>query len=459
MLHEIWAVTTVDRVAQAVSAGLECDDQVIVVGIKAEEVANGLGPRPGRLFAYQENLVTGRPAGTGDAVRVALDAYPSRDDRDVYIFLGDMGLLTGAGVAEFRDAFQATPCDMMILTGNYSGPVEQNYYGRIVRVPALAINGEPSADDAGKVIEIIEHKDILGLSVDEGRVVEYNGRGYAFDRDGLLNSREINTGVFAFKEPRLRAAIGRLDTDNAQGEYLLTDIVDILNREGRVVRALLAGSEEEILAFNTKGVLRQMERIARRRAYERLQDIVTLTDPEDFFIADPVIDRMEQLDKQSGPLEITFGKGVHVDAHVHLSPGVCIGDRSRLSGKMNLGSGVTVGADVTLAADDAQILLGENAAIGDGVTITGDVRVARQSQLGRHITISGSTQAPCVLGEGVHITGNSHLNSCRVDHYVRIEHCILHHKHVAAVENPDGTIQPIRYQIPPPEGTTSVKDL
>ena len=282
MLHEIWGVPTVDRVAQAAAKGLDCDDQVIVVGVKAEEVARRLGARPGRVFAYQENLVTGQPAGTGDAVRVGLEAFCD-GDRHVYILLGDMGLLSGESLAEFRNAFESDPCDMMILTGTYSGPAEQNYYGRIVRVPAQDRNGKASCDDVGKVIEILEHEDILSLGPDQDHCVNYNGRPYAFTRDQLLDGREINTGVFALAESSLRAGVSQLDTDNTQGEYLLTDIVDILNRDGQVIRATLATSEEEILAFNTKGVLRQMEGIARRRAFERLQDIVTLEDPRDFF--------------------------------------------------------------------------------------------------------------------------------------------------------------------------------
>ena len=155
MLHQIWGKPTVTRVADAVEKGLESPNQIIVVGIKGAEVARAAGERPGRIFAYQENPVLGRPAGTGDAVRVALESLPDRgENREIYIFLGDMGLLTGKVVEQFRRSFESRPCDMMVLTGTYRGPSEQNYYGRIVRVPAVHRSGHPSGEDEGKVIEI-----------------------------------------------------------------------------------------------------------------------------------------------------------------------------------------------------------------------------------------------------------------------------------------------------------------
>ena len=95
MLHEIWGRPTALRVARAVQQGLDSPIQVIVVGIKGADVAKATRAQSGRVFAYQENPVLGLPAGTGDAVRVGLQSFPEATaDRDVYIFLGDMDLLT-----------------------------------------------------------------------------------------------------------------------------------------------------------------------------------------------------------------------------------------------------------------------------------------------------------------------------------------------------------------------------
>ncbi len=230
MLHEIWGEATVLRVAKAINKGLDSPNQIIVVGIKGEEVAAATGKRMGRRFAYQENLVLGRPAGTGDAVRVALGEFDaSAQERDIYIFLGDMGLLTGEVVSQFRHSFEQANCDMMVLTGLYSGPSESNYYGRIIRVPAADSKGTPSGPDEDRVIEIKEHKDILRISEDVPYTVQFNGRSYDFSRKELLETREINTGVFAFKETDLRCYIEEINTDNAQGEVMLTDLLHISN--------------------------------------------------------------------------------------------------------------------------------------------------------------------------------------------------------------------------------------
>ncbi|MDE2742773.1 MAG: NTP transferase domain-containing protein, partial [Gemmatimonadota bacterium] len=277
MLHEIWGQPTAVRVARAVQEGLDSPNQVIVVGIKGIDVARAAGPQQGRLFAYQENPVLGLPAGTGDAVRVGLQVFPAAAvDRDVYIFLGDMGLLTGQVVAQFRASFENADCDMMVLTGLYSGSAESNSYGRIVRVPATDASGQPAGEDRDKVIEIREHKDILSLDAATPYEAAYNGRTYALTRQELLETREINTGVVAFRESALRTYIQHLDTDNAQGELLLTDLVQIFNQHQLVVRAATADSEEELLAFNVKSVWRQMEAIARRWAYDKLKDTITI---------------------------------------------------------------------------------------------------------------------------------------------------------------------------------------
>ena len=145
MLHQIWGQPSALRVANAAREGLECNSQIIVVGIKGSDVIRSTGSAEGRVFAYQENPAKGLPGGTGDAVRSALEAFAPIDrDRDVYIFPGDMGLLSGEVVQGFRSIFEASDADMMLLTGRYSGSVESNYYGRILRVPEFDASGASS---------------------------------------------------------------------------------------------------------------------------------------------------------------------------------------------------------------------------------------------------------------------------------------------------------------------------
>lgn len=461
MLHEIWGRPTVLRVARAVRAGLDSPNQVIVVGIKGAEVARAAGSQPGRLFAYQENPVLGLPAGTGDAVRVGLEALPpAAVERDVYIYLGDMGLLTEEVVAQFRRSFEGDACDMMVLTGIYSGPPEQNYYGRIVRVPAVDREGRPADADEGKVIEIKERQDLLKIDPAEPYTVTYNGRAYAFGRDELLAIREINTGVFAFRETRLREYLRELSTDNAQGELLLTDLVGIFNRHGKVVRATRAASEEEILAFNVKSVLRQMEAIARHWAYVRLMDTITIADEEDFFIADEVIEQILALDREKGPLDICIGKGVHLGPQVTLDRRVRISDRCHLTGRVALGEGVFLGPGVQCSTyQDQSMVLEEGVEVLSRNILKGSLRIGAGSRIESGVIMTGSDSFPLRVGRRVVIKGTSYLYGCLVDDELLIEHSVIKCRRVEQVRRRDGTIQPIRYVLPQPEGLDSISDL
>jgi len=461
MLHQIWGKPSVTRVADAVAAGLESPDQVIVVGIKGAEVARQLGARPGRRFAYQENPVLGLPAGTGDAVRVAIEAFaPATTPRDIYIFLGDMGLLTAQGVAQFRQEFEANPCDMMVLTGLYRGLAEQNYYGRIVRVPAADREGRPSGADQGKVIEIKEHKDILGLPGDRHYEARYQGRVYLFTREELLELREINTGVVAFREEPLRTHVGSLRNNNVQGELMLTDMVQILNQAGLVVRAMQAASEEEILAFNNKSVWRQMEAIARRWAYQRLMDLITIVDEEDFFIADEVIAQILALDQERGPLDIVVGKGAQVGPQVRLNRKVRLGDNCSLNGNVALGEGVSIGPGAQLSTYVGQtMMLEDGVEVLSGDILKGNLRIGRDSRIESGVILTGSDEHPLRIGRGVTVKGTTYLYGCLVDDGLLIEQSVIKCKHLVQVRRRDGSIQPIRYVRPQPEGLDSLAEL
>ncbi len=463
MLHEIWGRPTVVRVADAVADGLESPNQVLVVGIKAEEVAHHLGARPGRRFAYQENPVLGLPGGTGDAVRVALDHFDppaGGPDRHVYIFPGDMGLLTENVVAHFRRAFESEPCDMMVLTGLYEGPAEQNYYGRIVRVPRVDADGGAAGEDAGRVIAIKEHGDIRGLPEGGSEELTCRGRRYAFTRRELLETREINTLVVCFRESALRAHIGAMDTDNVQGELMLTDLVEIFNGQGLVVRAVPAANGDEILGFNVKSVWRRMEAIARRRAYERLMDIVTIVDEEDFFLADEVIEQIVALDKDRGPLDIVIGKGAKVGASVQLDRRVHLGDGCELSGRVILREGVHIGRGVRLSTYPRQdMVLEEGVEVLDRSVLKGNTVVGAGSRIESGVIMTGSDEHPMRVGRGVTVKGTSYLYGCRIDDDLLVEHSVIKTRRVQRVTRADGSVQPVRYVLPQPEGLDSIAPL
>jgi bifunctional UDP-N-acetylglucosamine pyrophosphorylase/glucosamine-1-phosphate N-acetyltransferase len=453
MLHEIWGKPSVVRIVEACRSGLDAPCLVVVVGIKAEEVARAVARRERTVFAYQAEQ-----RGTGHAVACALEPFAGRSIPErVYVFPGDMGLLHAQAVREFKDAFDRSDDDMVVMTGLYDGPPTENYYGRIVRVPDKDATGRASGADRGKVIEIREHKDILALGGDYE--VAYRGRPYRFTKDELLGLREFNTSVYAFKGEPLRRLIGNLGTDNVQGEVYLTDLIAEFNRHGLKIGAVSPSDPAVVLGFNNKSVLRQMEDLARRRVYDALKDILTFEDPDDFFIADDVVEDLIRLDREHGSLDVFLGAGARVGEGVRLNVNARIVRQADLAGAVVFGRNVTVGRNVHLSAYPHQTLvLGDNVEILAGDIVKGDVRIGDGSRNESGVNVTGSDEYPTRIGRNVLIKGTSYIFGSVVEDDVTILHSILVRKHVERIERKDGTTQAVRLYLPLPEGIDCVSE-
>lgn len=455
MLHEVWGVPTVVRVAEAAREGLESDNQIIVVGIKAEEVADAVGQHKHRVFVLQEEQ-----RGTGDAVRTALGVLGGDYRGHVYIFPGDMGLLTAQDVANFKRSFLDSGSDMLVLTGLYEGDPANNYYGRIVRVPEEDIAGRPSDDDFGKVIEIKEHKDILALKHDDLYKVTYQNRTYAFTREELINITEFNAGVYAFEAEPLLRHIGRLRADNVQGELYVTDLISIFNKNGLTVKAAHAADSGSVLGFNVKSVLKEMESIARERVYDKLKDIVTIQDKDDFFIADEVVEQILQLDKKFQSLDIVIGKGAHIGRQVQLNRGAQIGNHAYLEGRIIFGERVRIQENVHLSTYPHQAMrIGRNSEIFQGNIVKGNLVIGENCQIESSVHITGSDEFPTRIGNNVIIKGTSYIFGSIIEDDLWIEHSVLKCKYIERTVKKDGTVQPVRYVLPLPEGLDSIKNI
>jgi bifunctional UDP-N-acetylglucosamine pyrophosphorylase/glucosamine-1-phosphate N-acetyltransferase len=455
MLHEIWGVPTVERVAIAAREGLGSTNLVIVVGIKAKEVADALGKRDHQMFVYQAEQ-----RGTGDAVRVALAVIQKKFKGDIYIFPGDMGLLNAEVVQKFKDDFLSNDCDMMVLSGIFDGDPRDNYYGRIVRVPKEDVDGKSSGADFGKVIEIKEHKDILALRDDLPYKVSYKGRTYAFGKSDLIAIPEFNTGVYAFKAKKIHEHIHRLKTDNVQGELYLTDLISIFNEHKLTVKSSAAQDNHAVLGFNVKSVLKEMESFARQRVFDQLKDLVTIEDDEDFFIAEEVVKRIIELDKKSGPLDIYIGKGVYIGREVELSKGVQIHNGARLMGRVIVGENVRIRENVHLSTYPNQTLkIGRSTQIFKEDIIKGNLEIGENCHIGSSVNITGSDDFPTRIGNNVFIKGTSYIFGSIIEDDIYIEHSVLKCKHVQRTVRKDGTVQAIRYVLPLPEGLDSIRDI
>lgn len=456
MLHSIWGVPTVERVYNSCTCGNETMNTITVVGIKALDVMNVLGKRERNVFAYQEEQ-----RGTGHAVQVALEKLDMKKfDGIVYVLPGDMGLIDADSVHEFKNNFLNSGTDMMVLTGIYEGPVEQNNYGRIIRVKEKDCSGESSGADLGKVIEIIEHKDILALKDNELYKLVYNGRTYCYSKDELLANREYNSGVYAFKAKYLQELIHTLSSDNAQNEIYITDLIYAFINAGYSVGAAFPSKPYVVMGFNDKTVLREMENIFRQNVYESIKNIIEIDDPEDFFIEEGVVKQIIEMDKKGMPLDIRLGKGVHLGKGVQLNYDLHLKKHSFIEGGIRFGRGVTIGEYTHISTYPDQIMeLRNGVKIYSGDMVKGNVILEENVTIESGVIMTGSDEFPIRIGKNVLIKGTTYIFGSIIEEDVFIEHSIIVKKKVHKIVKRNGEVQKIRFYSPMPAGIDCIESI
>lgn len=456
MLHEIWGKPTVQRVFEACKSGLPKSNSIIVTGIKAEDIIQVIGNKKNNLFAFQEEQ-----NGTGHAVQIALEIIDKKKyNGTVYILPGDMGLINDKTMKMFRNEFKKSKADMMVLTGIYEGNPSENSYGRIIRVKDLDDNGKPSGKDAQKVIEIIEHKDILSIDPNKPIIRKFNGKNYSFTREELINNNEFNSGVFAFKYKHLVKLINEIKSDNVQGEIYITDLIALFNSTGLSVGAVSAKQKHVIMGFNNKSVLKEMDAIARKIEYQKLKDIIAIDDPDDFFIAEDVISDILDADKKGSPLDIHIGKGAHIGEGVKLNYNIDLRKNVFVNGNVVFGKNVTVGENVHLSCFPHQTLkIHDNVEILWSDIIKGNLTIGENSRIESSVNMTGSDDYPTVIGKNVVIKGTSYVFGSIIDDNLFIEHSVLIKKKVDKLIRKDGKIQEIKFFLPMPEGIDAIDDL
>jgi bifunctional UDP-N-acetylglucosamine pyrophosphorylase / glucosamine-1-phosphate N-acetyltransferase len=456
MLHTIWGIPTVERVHNACTIAVKGINSVVVVGIKALDVLNVLGTRTNTTYAYQEEQ-----HGTGHAVQVALKNIKNiPDDGIVFVLPGDMGLIDAETLKSFRKSFIESKADMIVLTGIFNGDAKENNYGRIIRVKAKDTKGKRSGNDEGKVIEILEHKDILALDDDKPYLTNYKGRSYSFSKGELIKNNEYNSGVFAFNFNKLKELISQLKSDNVQKEIYLTDLISLFNEKNYSVAAESPEKDYVVMGFNNKSVLKEMEAIARKNVYEKLKDIIEIEDPDDFFIHEKVVENILMADKKYTALDVVVGKGVHIGEDVDLNFNLQLGKNVFVDGKVLFGKNVSVSQNVHLSCNQGQTLkIGNDVQILWGDIIKGNIVIGDGSRIESSVNMTGSDEFPLRIGKNVLIKGTSYIFGSKIADNLFIEHSILVKKKVRAVKDKKGKIQPVRYFVPESEGEKSILSL
>ena len=216
VLHRLGDRPLLTHVLEAV-APLRPARTVVVVGHQAEDVA-AISEGPGVTTVLQAEQL-----GTGHAVDMARGELEGREGYTL-VLCGDVPLLRTETIEALVETTRSTGAAATVLTAIAE---DATGYGRIVR------------DDEDRVVAIVEHKD----ASEEQREI-----------------REYNTGTWCFDNTRLWDVLSRLDRDNAQGEYYLTDVVEHFVADGRRVAASVCEDEREVQGINTVEDLERAQR-------------------------------------------------------------------------------------------------------------------------------------------------------------------------------------------------------
>jgi bifunctional UDP-N-acetylglucosamine pyrophosphorylase/glucosamine-1-phosphate N-acetyltransferase len=217
VLHQVDGRSMISRVIEAIR-GVDSSRVLVVIGHQAEAVREELSDEKVEFILQSERL------GTGHAVMMA-EPVLSGFTGTLAVLNGDTPLLRTETLEAFIAFHRNAGNSATVLSALLDDP---SGYGRIVR------------GDSGQFERIVEHRD----ATEEQRRI-----------------KEINSGIFCFECPDLFSALKRVDRRNVQGEYYLTDVMEILKIQGNGVDAFRSDRCEEVLGINDIEQLEAAERL------------------------------------------------------------------------------------------------------------------------------------------------------------------------------------------------------
>lgn len=376
-------------VGHVVQAALDADATQVytITGFGADAVKDYLGDRS--QYVYQEEQL-----GTAHAVDQAREFLGGKEGTTL-ILSGDTPLLQADTLAQLMDYHEKEEAKATILTAIADDP---HGYGRVIR----------AEDDS--VTKIVEEKD----ASEAERAVQ-----------------EINTGTYCFDNKELFKALKQVDNDNAQGEYYLPDVLEILKANNEKVGAFQLENMDEALGVNNRVALSEASTLMRKRINEQhMINGVTLVDSETTYI---------EVDVQIGQ-DTVIEPGTYLKGKTVIGEDVVIGmnsviENSQLADNVEIhqsiildsvvGKGSDVGPHSHLRYNSE---LGENVHIGNYVevknstvgddtkaghhTYIGDAKIGKDVNVGCGVVFAnynGKTKSQTIVGDHSFIGSNSNL--------------------------------------------------
>jgi bifunctional UDP-N-acetylglucosamine pyrophosphorylase/glucosamine-1-phosphate N-acetyltransferase len=325
VLHQIGGRALVEHVIAAAAQVVEPKDIYVVIGHESEAVRAAVRHTGVRFVLQAEQRGTGHAIQT---VKPEVEEY-----ENLIVLSGDAPMIRTETILRLRDFHLEQQAAMTVLT---TRPPDPTGYGRVVRKAA----GKP------EVIAILEQKAL---------------------KPEQLSAPEINSGIYAFRAEPLFKHIGELSTDNAHGEYYLTDMAALLVEAKERVVALETADVHEVLGANTIAEMMDLDAEMRmRKAQALMAEGVTIFRPET-----SVIDST-----------VTVGADTIVEPFV------------QLLGRTKIGSGCRIRSYSVI----------EDSAIGDDVLVrNGSVISTAQVAKGALIGPYAHLRPESEIGEGAHV--------------------------------------------------------
>ncbi|MCX2968120.1 MULTISPECIES: bifunctional UDP-N-acetylglucosamine diphosphorylase/glucosamine-1-phosphate N-acetyltransferase GlmU [Streptomyces] len=362
VLHEICGRSLVGHVVAA-ARELDPEHLVVVVGHARERVGAHLAELDGGV----RTAVQHEQNGTGHAVRMGLESLAAEGvtlSGTVLVTCGDTPLLTADTLTGLAGAHAAQGNAVTVLSARVP---DASGYGRIVR----------GAD--GAVTAIVEHKD----ATDEQRALD-----------------EINSGVFAFDAVLLADALGRVRTDNSQGEEYLTDVLGILRADGHRVGAWAAGDHHEIVGINNRVQLAQARRLLNDRLLRHAMLAgVTVVDPATTWVDAGVTFEPDAL----------VHPGTQLLGATHLAAGCEVGPNTRLTDTA-VGPGACVSNTVAVGAR-----IGAHASVGPYAYLRPGTELGPRAKAGTYVEMKNAR-----VGEGSKVPHLSYVGDATIGEHTNI---------------------------------------
>jgi bifunctional UDP-N-acetylglucosamine pyrophosphorylase/glucosamine-1-phosphate N-acetyltransferase len=338
-----------------VAAAISPRPPIMVIGHQREAVQQAVGDRA--RYAVQEPQL-----GTGHAV---LQAQALCSEQRVLILSGDVPLTRPETLAKLLADHTGSGNALTLLTMQVEG---ENPYGRIVR------------DADHSVARIVEVRDATAAEKAIG---------------------EVNAGIYVFDREHLFANLEKLSTNNAQGEYYLTDLVGMLRGAGHRVGAVMAEHWIEAIGVNSRAELAMVDTVIQQRVVAQLMEQgVTFRNPNTV-----VIDSTVSIDRDTViyPFVTLEGK-TRIGARCVVEPGVHL---------INVTAGENVHLKTGTVAEDA--VIEDDASVGPYAHLRPGTRLGRKVKVGNFVETKKA-----VFGEGAKASHLSYIGDADVGADVNI---------------------------------------